>query len=167
MKGDVQMRVLNTNTQPKTNFGRFAIPGFRSGSTVKKVIALMYYFFVLILMLTITFAYLSGEFDGGRDVLAFVATILIIFAILITPILAIGFSDYYDWHGIRLFLVIMVPFCVLFTLGNYVGTMFSETYINSINPQAFPAQTDVVSESDAETTLDTEIVKEGIGSDGE
>ena len=159
------MRVLNTNTQPKTSFGRFAIPGFRSGSNVKKVIALMYYCFVVIATFSITFTYLSGDFSGGGDILAFVATILIVFAILITPVLAVGFSDYYDWHGIRLFLVIMVPFCVLFTLGNFVGTLFSETYINSINPGAIPAETEPVAQSDAETTLDAEIVKEAIDSD--
>ena len=66
--------------------------------------------------------------------LLLIAVELVILAIFLTPVVAIGFSEHYDWHGIKLFLIIMVPICVLFTLGQWLCTLFSIQYIESVNP---------------------------------
>ena len=40
------MRILNTKDAQK-KYSKFSMPGFRSGSVIKRVIACMYYFFVI------------------------------------------------------------------------------------------------------------------------
>ncbi len=128
------MRVLNTNIDPSKQFRRFSLPGFRSGSMFKKTVALFYYFSVLIFMCSITITYMGGKLTGVRDVLVLVAVELSILLTLLTPVIAIGYSNYYDWHGIKLFLIIMVPICIFSTLGQWLSTMFSIEYIESVNP---------------------------------
>ena len=128
------MRVLNTNINPNKKYSRFAVPGFRSGSTFKRIVAMFYYFFVLIFMCVLTSSFADGDFSGAGDALLLIAVELVILAIFLTPVVAIGFSEHYDWHGIKLFLIIMVPICVLFTLGQWLCTLFSIQYIESVNP---------------------------------
>ncbi len=128
------MRVLNTNINPNKKYSRFTVPGFRSGSTFKRIVAMFYYFFVLIFMCVLTTTFADGDFSGAGDVLLLIAVELVVLAIFLTPVVAIGFSEHYDWHGIKLFLIIMVPICVLFTLGQWLCTLFSIEYIESVNP---------------------------------
>lgn len=129
------MKTINTNRRTNVKeYSRFSVPGFRSGSIIKKFIAIMYYCTVFVGMCSIIATYASGDFSGAGDVLIFISVILVILAIFLTPVIVIGFSDHYDWHGIKLLLLILTPWCILFTLGNYLSTLFSESYIYSVNP---------------------------------
>lgn len=128
------MRVLNTNVNHNKKYSRFAVPGFRSGSLFKRIVALFYYCFVLIFMCVLTINFASGDFSDAGDVLLLIAVELVILAVFLTPVVAIGLSDHYDWHGIKLFLVIMIPVCVFITLGQWMCTLFSIEYIESVNP---------------------------------
>ncbi len=161
------MKTINTNR--KTNvkeYSIFSVPGFRSGSIIKKFIAVMYYCTVFISMCTIVTTYLSGEFSGALDVLLFVAVSLIILLIFLTPVIVIGFSDHFDWRGIKLLLLILTPWCILFTLGNYLSTLFSEDYIYSVNPAMQNIETTKGSSED-EISDEEQAVDEVIESDGE
>ena len=161
------MRTINTNK--KTNakkYSRFSVPGFRSDSIIKKFIAIMYYCTGLVRMCSIIMTYLSGEFSGAGDVVLFVAVSLIILMIFLTPVIVIGFSDHYDWRGIKLLLLILTPWCILFTLGNYLSTLFSKSYIYSVNPAMQNIETTEVS-SDAEMSDEEKAVDNAIKSDGE
>lgn len=128
------MRVLNTNINQSKKFKRFTLPGFRSGSIFKKIVALFYYFFVIIFMCSLTMKFAEGKFSGVGDVLVLIAVELSILLFLLTPVVAIGYSEHYDWHGIKLFLIIMVPLCILSSLGQWLCTLFSIQYIESVNP---------------------------------
>lgn len=161
------MKTINTNR--KTNvkeYSRFSVPGFRSGSIIKKFIAVMYYCTVFISMCTIVTTYLSGEFSGAADVALFVAVSLIILMIFLTPVIVIGFSDHFDWRGIKLLLLILTPWCILFTLGNYLSTLFSESYIYSVNPAMQNIETTEVS-SDDDMSDEEKAVDNVIETDGE
>ncbi len=146
------MRVLNTNIDPSKKFKRFSIPGFRSGSLFKKIVALLYYFFVLIFMCSLTVSFADGKFSGVGDVLVLIAVELSILLVFLTPIVAIGYSNHFDWHGIKLFLIIMVPVCIFSTLGQWLCTLFSMQYIESVNPSQKQIEeisdTDVLSSSE-------------------
>ena len=159
------MRVLNTNLNSTKKYSRFCLPGFRSGSLFKRIVALFYYFFVLIFMCVLTVTYCKGTFSGAGDVFTLILTELIILAIFLTPVIAIGYSDHFDWHGIKLFLIIMVPWCVLFTLGNWVGTLFSMSYIESVNPSEMQIQEVEIEEeaaSDGGIAIEQGIVEEAL-----
>lgn len=157
------MRVLNTNIRQQRKFSRFAVPGFRSGSVFKRIVAMLYYCFTLIFMCVLTINFASGDFANAGDVILLVAVELVILAIFLTPVIAIGFSDHYDWHGIKLFLVIMIPLCVLFTLGQWMCTLFSITYIESVNPSQ--KQIEQVQQSDSQAGSDA-IIEAGIVEQG-
>ncbi len=128
------MRVLNTNIDPRKKFRRFSLPGFRSGSTFKKVIALLYYFSVIAFMTRLTIEYSGGDFKGAGDVLILALIELSLLCMFLTPVVLIGLSNHYDWHGIKLFIIVMVPVCLFSTLGQWLGTYFSKQYIESVNP---------------------------------
>lgn len=159
------MRVLNTNiNQRQKKYSRFSLPGFRSGSLIKKLIATCYYCFMVVFMCTLTFTFGKGDFSGVGDVLLLIGVELVILGIIAAPVLAIGFSDHYDWHGIKLFLIVMVPVCVLWTMGQWMCTLFSMEYIESVNPTERRIEeikeTDESAGSDA--VIDAEIVEKEI-----
>ena len=159
------MRVLNTNlNQRQKKYSRFSVPGFRSGSIIKKLIATVYYCFIVVFMCTLTFTFAKGDFSGIGDVLLLVAVELVIFGIIATPVIVIGFSDHYDWHGIKLFLMIMVPICVLWTLGQWLCTMFSMPYIESVNPAERRIEEIVETEETAgsDASIDASVVEKEI-----
>lgn len=127
------MRILNTDLK-NTKIGRFTLPGFRSGSVLKKIIACLYYFSVMIFMIVYTITFIKkANFAAGYDWVFFALSLLLLLAIFLTPVIAIGLSDYYDWHGIKLFLIIMVAWCVLYTACIWVGTLFSDEFLSSVN----------------------------------
>ncbi len=126
------MRILNTKDYNKHS-GKFSLPGFRTGSLFKKIIACFYYVLVLVFAVNSIRLTVSGDFGNGMDVFLAIVVELIIIMILVAPVIVIGFSDHYDWHGIKLFLIIMVSWCVLFTAAQFVSTLFSEEFINSTN----------------------------------
>lgn len=127
------MRVLNTKDNKK-KYSRFSLPGFRSGSIIKKVIACLYYLAVLFFTVSMIVAAVEYDFKNSADAILLVVMYVVLILIMLTPVIAIGLSDYYDWHGIKLFLIIMVSWCILFTLSNYVSSLFSEEFIKSSKP---------------------------------
>lgn len=145
------MRVLNTNVKPKPEGSKFSWPGFRSGSVVKKVIAIMYYFMMVVIPIYRCITVLRVcEFGGIGDVCLFIIAELMIVAVFAAPVLALGFSEHYDLHGIKLFLTVLVSWCVLITAVQWVGTLFSTTFIQSTNPPAVSEnQDEEVNDSDA------------------
>ena len=156
------MKTVNTNRRSNAKeYSRFSVPGFRSGSIVKKFIAVMYYCIVFVSMCRIIATYVGGDFSGAGDVFVFLGVILVLLAIFLTPVVVIGFSDHYDWHGIKLVLLILTPWCVLFTLGNYLSTLFSEGFIYSVNPiqhiETTNDDSDVSADSAAEKVVDDAI----------
>lgn len=154
------MRILNLRDADK-KYRKFSLPGFRSGSIIKKIIAFLYYFFVLILLINSISETVSYDFIHTSDVVLAVIVELLIFFILLAPVIAIGFSDYYDWHGIKLFLIIMVSWCALFTIASYVSTFFSEDFIGS---NELISETESINESGAESTeLDSDLINDNIG----
>ena len=158
------MRILNTKEAEK-KYGRFSLPGFRSGSIIKRIIACFYYFSVLIFAVNSIRLTVSGSFGGGADIFLALVVELLIILILLTPVIAIGFSDYYEWHGIKLFLIIMVSWCVLFTGAQFLSTMFSQEFINSTNGviETKEAESDGA-KSDAEpgTEIDGDIIMDNM-----
>lgn len=127
------MRILNTDLK-NTKIGKFTLPGFRSGSVLKKIIACLYYFSVMIFMIVYTITFIKkANFAAGYDLVFFALSLLLLFAIFLTPVIAIGLSDYYDWHGIKLFLIIMISWCILYTACMWIGTLFSDEFLNSVN----------------------------------
>ena len=133
-KEGFQMRVLNTNIYPSKKFKRFTWPGFRSGSTFKRIVAMFYYFFVFIFMCSVTVNYAGGKFSGTSDILVLIGVELSLLLMFLSPVIALGYSEHFNWHGIKLFLIIMVAFCFFSTLGNWLSTLFSIEYTESVNP---------------------------------
>jgi len=152
------MRVLNTKDINR-KYSKFSMPGFRSGSLIKRMVALFYYIFILAFTVNSIRITLSGDFGSGFDIFLAVVVELLIVSILLVPVLAIGFSDHYDWHGIKLFLIIMFSWCVLFTAAQFVSTMFSKEFINST---ISPANNSQSISSDASYENNTEIDKDVI-----
>ncbi len=135
------------------------MPGFRSGSVIKKILAFLYYFFVLILFINSVTGTLSYDFVHTSDIAFAVIVELLIIMILVAPIIVIGFSDYYDWHGIKLFLIIMVSWCALFTVALYASTFFSEDFIGA--KEIISTSTD--NKDSAESTeLDSDLINDNI-----
>ena len=140
------------------------MPGFRSGSMVKKLVACMYYFFVLVLFVVSIVFTVKYDFNDTRDFILAIVVELLILAMLLTPVIVIGLSDYYDWHGIKLFVIIMGTICVLYTVANYSTTLFSDEFINSANPSV----SDVQSTSDGNKVgsdsniIDDDIINEHV-----
>lgn len=158
------MRILNTKDCNKHS-GKFSLPGFRTGSFFKKIIACFYYVLVLVFAINSVRITVSGDFGGGTDIFLAVVVELLIVLILITPVIAIGFSDYYDWHGIKLFLIILVSWCVLFTAAQFVSTLFSESFINSTNSSFTGSVGKVVSDGTQDNVnmeIDKDIIKDNI-----
>lgn len=158
------MRILNLSDAAK-QYSKFSIPGFRSGSLIKKLIACMYYFSVIFFLISSIVMTVSADISCFTDVILSVVVILIIFLILVSPVIIIGFSDYYDWHGIKLFLIIMVSWCVLFTAANYVSSCFSPEFIKSTKPTKSHSQTnsDGDEKSDSSPTkIDSDIIIDNI-----
>lgn len=126
------MRTLNTK-DTRHNYKSFSWPGFRSGSLMKKIIACFYYLSVIFFTVYSVWLTLSADFANGKDIILTLVLELIIVLIMMSPVIAIGFSDHYDWHGIKLVLIILLSWCVLFTVANYISTLFSPEFINSTN----------------------------------
>ena len=158
------MRVLNTKDYNKHS-GKFSLPGFRTGSFFKKIVACLYYVLILVFAINSIRITVSGDFGGGTDIFLAVVVELLIVLILVTPVIAIGFSDYYDWHGIKLFLIILVSWCVLFTAAQFVSTLFSNDFINSTNSSFTGSAGEVMSdgmEDNINTEIDKNIIKDNI-----
>lgn len=154
------MRILNLQ-DPAKQYSKFSVPGFRSGSFIKKIIAVMYYFSVVLFTILSIYQTVSADFYDARDIILAVVVELIILLILVVPIIIVGFSDYYDWHGIKLFLIIMVSWCILFTAANYVCTLFSDDFIKSTNPTKSSVEvlSDGVKKNQSdETKIDDDII---------
>lgn len=155
------MRVLNTDVN-RTKIGKFTLPGFRSGSVFKRIIACLYYFSVIVFMVvySVTFAQ-KAEFAKGYDMIYFVLSLLLLFMIFLTPVVVIGLSDYYDWHGTKLFLIIMVAWCVLYTACMWVGTLFSDVFLESVN-STDSIKVNSENKNDEISDIDNEIIKKNI-----
>jgi len=155
------MRILNTRDAQR-QYSKFSMPGFRSGSIIKKLIACMYYLLVLVFLVVSVARTVSYDFADARDVIVTIIIELFILLVFLTPVIAIGFSDYYDWHGIKLFVIIMGSICVFYTAAVYCSTLVSDDLINSSKPQV----SEVGTSSDADkgnsdaTIIDGEIIEE-------
>ena len=152
------MRILNTKDAQK-KYSKFSMPGFRSGSVIKRVIACMYYFFVIYFAINSIRFTLKADYVGAYDIFLAVIVELIIVAILAAPVIVIGFSDHYDWHGIKLVLIILVSWCVLFTAAQFVSTLFSDEFISSTN--AGTSNTEInhsPSDAESDTRIDNDII---------
>ena len=157
-----------SNTRDKKDYSKFSLPGFRSGSLTKSIVACIYYFFVLVSTVYSIWFTLSGDFANASDVALAIIVELLIVCIFISPVIIIGFSDYYDWHGIKLVLIILISWCVLFTVANYVSSLFSAEFINSTNSEASAGEipSDSSSEYDKdEPTVDNDIIKDNINAE--
>ena len=158
------MRVLNTKDYNKHS-GKFSLPGFRTGSLFKKIIACFYYVLILFFAINSIRLTVSGDFVSGADVFWAVVVELLIVMILIAPVIVIGFSNYYDWHGIKLFLIILVSWCVLFTAAQFVSTLFSEDFIKSTNSSFIGSAGEILSDGSEENVnpeIDKDIIKDNI-----
>ncbi len=152
------MRILNTKDAQK-KYSKFSMPGFRSGSVIKRVIACMYYFFVIYFAInSISFTF-KADYVGAYDIFLAVIVELIIVSILVAPVIVIGFSDHYDWHGIKLVLIILVSWCILFTAAQFVSTLFSEEFINSTNRGTSNTEIDTTtSDAQSDPRIDNDII---------
>ena len=148
------MRILNLSDAQK-QYGKFSMPGFRSGSILKKCIACLYYFYIIVLFAMSIVAVINYDFADARDIILTIALELVIIVMLIAPVVIIGFSDYYDWHGIKLFLIIISTWCVLLTLANFLSTMFSDEFIKS----TYPSESNVEIMSDGEVNNQSDGIK--------
>ena len=157
------MRILNTKDFNKHS-GKFSLPGFRTGSLIKKLIACFYYVLILVFAINSIRLTVSGDFGSGRDIFLAVVVELLIILILVAPVIVIGFSDHYDWHGIKLVLIILVSWCVLFTAAQFVSTFFSEEFINSTNSysESYKEQSSESSGENVNTEIDKDIIKDNI-----
>ncbi len=158
------MRVLNTRDNQK-NYSKFSLPGFRSGSFTKKLIACMYYLSVLFFAVYSIWLTVSADFANAGDVFLAVILELLIVLILLTPVIAVGFSDYYDWHGIKLVLIILISWCVIFTAANYLSSLFSDEFIRSTNSSVSTEQIpsdSSVKEPSGGPVVDDDIIKDNI-----
>ena len=152
------MRILNTKDAQK-KYSKFSMPGFRSGSVIKRVIACMYYFFVIYFAINSIRFTLKADYVGAYDIFLAVIVELIIVAILVAPVIVIGFSDHYDWHGIKLFLIIIVSWCVLFTAAQFVSTLFSDEFISSTNGGTSNTKINQTSsDAESDTRIDNDII---------
>ncbi|MBQ4631593.1 MAG: hypothetical protein IJB70_11485 [Clostridia bacterium] len=132
MNNSNKVRTLNTNAKAKQSYSKFEMPGFRSGSIVKKFFALLYYCYAGFSIIKWIAAFLQGDFSGASDVFGFIIVGLAIIAVFLVPVIAIGVSNYYDWHGIKLFLIIMTAICVLSTVAIFSTNLFSKQYVESV-----------------------------------
>ncbi len=157
------MRILNTKDFNKHS-GKFSLPGFRTGSLIKKLIACFYYVLILVFAINSIRLTVSGDFGSGIDIFLAVVVELLIILILVAPVIVIGFSDHYDWHGIKLVLIILVSWCVLFTAAQFVSTFFSEEFINSTNSysESYKEQSSESSGENVNTEIDKDIIKDNI-----
>ncbi len=154
------MRILNLRDANK-KYRKFNLPGFRSGSFIKKIIAFLYYFFILILLINSIASTVSYDFHHTSDIVLAVIVEFLILLILLTPVIAVGFSDYYDWHGIKLFLIIMISWCALFTVASYASTFFSDEFIGT--DDIISTNSETGSASIESTELDSDLIKDNIG----
>lgn len=157
------MRILNTKDYNKHS-GKFSLPGFRTGSLIKKLIACFYYVLILVFAINSIRLTVSGDFGSTADIALAVVVELLIILILAAPVIVIGFSDHYDWHGIKLVLIILVSWCVLFTAAQFVSTLFSDEFINSTNSYSENEreQTPQSSGENVNIEIDKDIIKDNI-----
>lgn len=149
------MRTLNTNVKHNKQNTKFAMPGFRSGSIVKKFFALLYYCFAIYKIIDWVIFFSKGDFNGGMDIFAFVFVAVMIIAVFLVPVVVIGVSNYYDWHGIKQFMIIMVSICIISTVAVFTTNMFSKQYINSLMPPVTQSQEDGKAEDTIDSALDS------------
>jgi len=157
------MRILNTKDYNKHS-GKFSLPGFRTGSLIKKLIACFYYILILVFAINSIRLTVSGDFGSGTDILLAVVVELLIVLILAAPVIVIGFSNHYDWHGIKLVLIILISWCVLFTVAQFASTLFSDEFINSTNSYS-DSQKEQPAQSSGENVIpeiDKNIIKDNI-----
>ena len=157
------MRILNTKDYNKHS-GKFSLPGFRTGSLIKRIIACFYYVLVLVFAVNSIRLTVSGDFGNSMDVFLAIVVELLIVMILVAPVIIVGFSNHFDWHGIKLFLIIMVSWCVLFTAAQFVSTLFSEEFINSTNSynETHSEQSAQSSGENVNLEIDEGIIKDNI-----
>ena len=158
------MRTLNTKDANR-KYKTFSWPGFRSGSLVKKIIACFYYLSVIFFTVYSVWLTLSADFANGKDIFLTLILEFIIVLIMMSPVVAIGFSDHYDWHGIKLVLIILLSWCVLFTMANYISTLFSPEFINSTNSGDMVGDVSsdgTVSGDDSDLQIDDDIIIDNI-----
>ncbi|MBQ4526688.1 MAG: hypothetical protein II998_01310 [Clostridia bacterium] len=156
-----KVRILNTDVKKQQSYSKFQVPGFRSGSIIKKFFALLYYCVAASSVISMTVTYIKGDFTGMGDVMTLIAAELLVIAVFLTPVLAIGFSNHYGWHGPKLFLIIMIPVCILGTMASYVSTLFSLEYMYSVNPALKRnVSLDESSDSSADANLSSDATRE-------
>lgn len=158
------MRILNTK-ETSRKYRIFSWPGFRSGSLAKKIVACIYYLSVIFFVVYSVWLTLSADFANGKDVFLTLVLEFIIVLIMMSPVIVIGFSDHYDWHGIKLVLIILLSWCVLFTMANYISTLFSPEFINSTNSGSSVGEVTSAGSSsvdDADPKIDDDIIIDNI-----
>ena len=154
------MRTLNTRAEATKKISRFSLPGFRSDSLPKKIIACIYYCFVFFYVIVngIRTA-LQMNFQGGGDVVLFVLFMLFAVAAFLAPVIVMGISDYYDIHGIKLFLAIVALMSFCMTCSMFVSSYFSDG-LKGIQTEI---EQSVSKPEESETPeLENELVKENI-----
>ena len=165
------MRTLNTKAESNRKLSRFSLPGFRSGSLIKKIIACVYYCFVFFNVIVNGFrTALQMDFQGGSDVILFVLFMLFAIGAFIAPVIVIGVSDYYDIHGIKLILAVVALMSVCMTCAMFVSSYFSDT-LKGINTELDQSVSESVKngqETEADPELENALIKENIEkNDGE
>ena len=148
------MRTLNTNVKHRKQNSKFSLPGFRSGSIVKKFFAILYYCYAVVSIIKWIASFIQGDFSGAGDVFGFIIVGLAIIAVFLTPVIAIGVSDYYDWHGIKLFLIIKVAICIFSTVAIFCTNLFSMQYIESVTGPSVTSDIDPAASSALDSSAD-------------
>lgn len=141
------MRTLNTNVKYRKQNSIFSLPGFRSGSIVKKFFALLYYCFAAVSYVKWFISWIGGDFSGAGDIFGFILLALMILGVFLTPVIVIGVSDHYDWHGIKLFLIVMISVCALSTVALFSTSLFSNEYYESVTGPVEENVTDGIEDS--------------------
>lgn len=160
------MRILNTDAKSARKLSRFSVPGFRSGSLPKKIIACIYYCFVFfnVIVNGIRTAF-QMNFQGGGDVFLFILFMLFALGAFLAPVIIIGISDYYDIHGIKLVLAVVALMSVCMTCAMFVSSYFSDS-LKGINTELEQSVSESEQTAEEETTeLENELVKENIETD--
>ncbi len=157
------MRILNTNAENNKKISRFRLPGFRSGSLAKKIIACVYYCFVFFNVIVNGFrTALQMDFQGGADVCLFALFMIFALAAFLAPVIIVGISDYYDIHGIKLVLAVVALMSVCMTCAMFVSSYFSDS-LKGIDVEI----SDPVNESESgdNREIENELVEENLKSD--
>jgi len=159
------MSTLNTKSENNKKISRFSVPGFRSGSFIKKLIACVYYCFVFFYVIVNGCrTALQMDFQGATDVFLFVMFLLFAVGAFMAPVIIMGISDYYDIHGIKLILAIVALMSVCMTCAMFVSSYFSDELkgINTELEQSVSESSQNSSESEPTPELENALVKENI-----